>query len=116
MGQKNGLIIRGTFRCAAKQALLQRMGQKKITIRLRDGEPLAHHYTAGSQSKLVETKQGQVHSKFLLADRDLVTGSTNFTTASQCNVESSTHVRLTPEGAGEVEAFFMSLFEGAEAL
>ena len=97
------------------QAILTRLSQKRITVKLRDGEPLSAHYTAGVQSRLVETKQGQVHSKFLLADRNLVMGSTNFTTASQCNVETSAHVKLTTGGEEEVQAFFDNLYESAEA-
>ena len=98
------------------QALMARLANKRIQIKVRDGEALSSHYTAGVQSKLVETKQGSVHSKFLLVDRNLVVGSTNFTTSSQCNVESSTYIRLTPEGSKDAESFFETLFEEAEAL
>ena len=97
-------------------ALLQRMKVKNIGIRLRDGEPLSAHYTVGNPSKLVENKQGQVHSKFLMADSDLVMGSTNFTTASQCNVETSAHIRLTSAGTEELTAHFHNLYEDAEPL
>ena len=97
-------------------ALLQRMKVKNIGIRLRDGEPLSAHYTVGNPSKLVENKQGQVHSKFLMADSDLIMGSTNFTTASQCNVETSAHIRLTSAGTEELTAHFNNLYDDAEPL
>ena len=98
------------------QQLLQRLRTHKVEIRLRDGTPLADHYTAGASasSGIVRDKSGIVHSKLLLADSNLILGSTNFTTSSQCNVESSSQIRLNETGVREVERYFSAAFEDGE--
>ena len=98
------------------QALISRLKQHKIEVRHCEGGPLADHYTSGasSQSGLVKEKSGIVHSKFLLADRNLIIGSTNFTTSSQCNLESSCQIRLNDLGVKEAERYFSAAFSEAE--
>ena len=98
------------------QQLMQRLKGHRVEIRLRDGQPLAHHYTTGqsASSGLIRDKNGIVHAKFLYADSQLIVGSTNFTTSSQCNVESSCHLILNPAGEANVAEYFNTAFAEAE--
>ena len=105
-----------TTKSKGTQALMARLKTTRIEPRLTNGVALSDHYTSGTsaQSGIVQSRNGIVHSKFLLSDRQLILGSTNFTTSSQCNLETSCHIRLSERGYQEVERFFSAAYQEAE--
>ena len=105
-----------TNQAKGTQALMSRLRSHKIETKIMDGVPLQEHYTAGAQpsSGFIQNRKGIVHSKFMLADRDLVMGSTNFTTSSQCNLETNCQIKLTDKGLEDVKRFYQAAFSEAE--
>ena len=96
------------------QALLARLKTARVDVRMRMGGPLSDHYTAAAPGSVIYSRNGIVHSKMLRADDSLVLGSLNWTTSSQCNVETCVEVGMTGQGASAVQDYFSSQFDAAE--
>ena len=99
-------------------ALLQRLRAKGIEIKLRDGYALSDHYTTGSSASNynVQHNKGAMHTKLLVADSQMVIGSTNFTTSAQCNLETAAVLRLSVEGLKTMKDQFEADFADSEDL
>jgi len=100
--------------CKGSLALFARMKTARIDLRIVEGAQLSDHYVHAGPTSPVHGKRGKLHAKWLRADGELIMGSANFTTSTQCNLEAVSKIRLSEEGEEKAEAFFRTPFAAAE--
>ena len=88
--------------CAAR-ACLQQNG---VQARLLRGRAMLEAYHCAASNGPLASRHGDLRAKVLLTPTELLVGSTNFTTASQSNIEAAAHIRLSASGAEEMRAWF----------
>ena len=87
--------------------------KRKLKIRVAEGGLLTDHYTHAGAGSHIQGKRGIMHAKWLRVDSTMITGSCNFTTSSQCNLEVTTLVDLSEAGVLEAKRLFDLYWEAA---